>query len=60
MVSIPKWAFPRVGTVVLLGIILGHESIQTTNGYIEADLATNEQVLEKVAPAGATREAIRG
>ena len=30
----------------------GHESMQTTHGYLEADLATKEQVLEKVTPAG--------
>jgi hypothetical protein len=32
---------------------LGHESIETTHTYIEADLKTKEQALEKVAPSGA-------
>jgi integrase/recombinase XerD len=31
---------------------LGHESTQTTHGYIEADLALKEKALKKVAPAG--------
>jgi integrase/recombinase XerD len=31
---------------------LGHESTQTTHGYIEADLALKEQALKQVAPAG--------
>jgi integrase/recombinase XerD len=31
---------------------LGHESIQTTHGYIEADLTIKEQALLKLAPAG--------
>jgi integrase/recombinase XerD len=38
--------------ITLIALWLGHESIQTTHGYIEADLATKEQVLEKVAAAG--------
>jgi integrase/recombinase XerD len=38
--------------ITVIALWLGHESIQTTHGYIEADLATKEQVLEKVAPAG--------
>ena len=31
---------------------LGHENIQTTHGYIEADLLIKEQALQKLAPAG--------
>jgi len=31
---------------------LGHESTQTTHGYLEADLALKEQALSKVASAG--------
>ena len=38
--------------ITVIALWLGHESIQTTHGYIEADLATKEQVLEKLAPAG--------
>lgn len=38
--------------ITVIALWLGHESIQTTHGYIEADLATKQQVLEKVAPAG--------
>jgi integrase/recombinase XerD len=38
--------------ITLIALWLGHKSIQTTHGYIEADLATKEQVLEKVAAAG--------
>ena len=41
--------------ITVIALWLGHESIQTTHGYIgyiEAGLATKEQVLETVAPAG--------
>jgi integrase/recombinase XerD len=38
--------------ITLIALWLGHESIQTTHGYIEADLATKEKVLGMVAPAG--------
>lgn len=38
--------------ITVIALWLGHESIQTTHGYIEADLATKEQVLEQLAPAG--------
>ncbi len=31
---------------------LGHESIETTHVYLEADLTTKEQALQKLAPAG--------
>jgi site-specific recombinase XerD len=40
--------------ITVIALWLGHENIQTTHGYIEADLATKEQVLEKVTPAGQT------
>jgi hypothetical protein len=30
----------------------GHGNIQTTHGYIEADLLIKEQALQKLAPAG--------
>ncbi|NOT54376.1 MAG: tyrosine-type recombinase/integrase [Deltaproteobacteria bacterium] len=36
----------------VIALWLGHESMQTTHGYLEADLATKEQVLEKITPAG--------
>jgi integrase/recombinase XerD len=38
----------------VIALWLGHESIQTTHGYIEADLAIKEQALQKLAPAGKT------
>ena len=38
--------------ITVIALWLGHESIQTAHGYIEADLATKEEALEKVAPAG--------
>ena len=34
----------------VIALWLGHESIQTTHGYVEADLATKEQMLAKMAP----------
>jgi integrase/recombinase XerD len=38
--------------ISVIALWLGHESIQTTHGYIEADLILKEQALQKVAPAG--------
>jgi integrase/recombinase XerD len=37
--------------IAVIALWLGHESIETTHGYIEADLATKERALEKLAPA---------
>ena len=38
--------------MAVIALWLGHESIETTHAYIEADLKTKEKALEKVAPAG--------
>ena len=41
---------------VEIGVIalwLGHESIETTHVYVEADLATKERALQKLAPVSA-------
>jgi site-specific recombinase XerD len=38
--------------LTVIALWLGHENVQTTHGYLEADLATKEAVLEKVTPAG--------
>ena len=38
--------------ITVIALWLGHESIQTTHGYVEADLSTKEQMLAKIAPAG--------
>lgn len=35
-----------------IALWLGHESLETTHCYVEADLALKEQALEKLAPAG--------
>jgi site-specific recombinase XerD len=40
--------------IAVIALWLGHENIQTTHGYIEADLAIKEQALQKLAPAGQT------
>ncbi len=40
--------------ITLIALWLGHESIETTHIYIEADLAAKERALEKLAPAEAT------
>jgi len=34
----------------VIALWLGHESIETTHGYLEIDLATKEQALHKLAP----------
>ena len=33
---------------------MGHESIETTHIYVEADLATKKQALERIAPANSS------
>ena len=38
--------------ITVIALWLGHESIQTTHGYIEADLAMKEKALKKMASAG--------
>lgn len=35
-----------------IALWLGHESVETTHMYVEADLATKERALEKLAPLG--------
>jgi site-specific recombinase XerD len=37
----------------VIALWLGHESVETTHIYLEADLQTKERALSKVAPAGA-------
>ena len=37
--------------ISLIALWLGHESIETTHVYIDADLATKERALEKLTPA---------
>jgi site-specific recombinase XerD len=39
--------------VATIALWLGHESIETTHMYVEADLAMKEVALKKLAPAGA-------
>jgi hypothetical protein len=36
--------------IAVIALWLGHENIQTTHGYIEADLLIKEQALQKLAP----------
>jgi len=36
--------------MTVIALWLGHESIETTHKYVEADLATKERALEKIAP----------
>jgi integrase/recombinase XerD len=40
--------------ISVIALWLGHESIETTHIYLEADLKTKERALEKLAPAGLT------
>lgn len=39
--------------ISVIALWLGHESIETTHVYVEADLASKERALRKLAPAGA-------
>ena len=36
--------------MAVIALWLGHESIETTHIYVEADLATKERALEKLEP----------
>jgi len=36
--------------ITVIALWLGHESIETTHIYLEADLALKERALEKVTP----------
>ena len=38
--------------ITVIALWLGHESPETTQIYVEADLKTKEQALQNVAPAG--------
>ena len=38
--------------ITVIALWLGHESLETTHIYIEADLQMKQQALEKVEPAG--------
>ena len=37
----------------VIALWLGHESVETTQIYLDADLAMKEQALSKAAPTGA-------
>jgi integrase/recombinase XerD len=36
--------------ITVIALWLGHESIETTHVYLEADLATKERALQKLTP----------
>jgi integrase/recombinase XerD len=36
--------------MAVIALWLGHESLETTHVYVEADLATKERALKKLAP----------
>jgi integrase len=38
--------------IAVLALWLGHEHVQTTYLYLQADLTNKERALEKLAPAG--------
>jgi integrase/recombinase XerD len=38
----------------VIALWLGHESIETTHIYVEADLATKKRALERIAPANSS------
>lgn len=38
--------------ITVIALWLGHESIETTHIYVEADLSMKQQALEKIAPLG--------
>ena len=40
--------------IAVIALWLGHQSIETTHGYVEADLDMKQRALEKLTPATAT------
>jgi integrase/recombinase XerD len=40
--------------IAVIALWLGHESIETTHGYVEADLEMKQRALEKLTPATGT------
>jgi integrase/recombinase XerD len=40
--------------MAVIALWLGHESIETTHIYVEADLAMKERALERIAPANSS------
>lgn len=40
--------------ISIIALWLGHESIETTHMYLEADLTTKQKALDKLAPTGGT------
>lgn len=40
--------------ITVIALWLGHESIETTNGYLHTSLALKEKALSKVTPSGST------
>jgi integrase/recombinase XerD len=38
--------------LAVIALWLGHETVETTHGYVEADLATKERALRKLTPIG--------
>jgi site-specific recombinase XerD len=40
--------------ISVIALWLGHESMETTNGYLHTSLAMKEKALAKVAPTGST------
>jgi integrase/recombinase XerD len=45
--------------IAVIALWLGHEHIQTTHVYLQADLATKEKALEKLHPVGAGPQRFR-
>jgi site-specific recombinase XerD len=45
--------------LAVIALWLGHESVETTHLYLEADLATKEHALAKLTPAGGTMPRFR-
>ena len=40
--------------MAVIALWLGHESIETTHIYVEADLAIKQRALERIAPANSS------
>jgi len=50
-----RWSLLQAGIdVAVIALWLGHESIETTHIYVEADLAIKERALERIAPANSS------
>jgi len=55
----PRWNCCKLGSIALIAIRLGHESVETTLIYLDANLTPKEEILEKTRPINSPPGAYR-